>query len=171
MYRQTLFSHPINERDTSRAISREDKVNTEPSKLDIELQGETPQHLSYNALTGMPARRSIRFSGMVHGRQLRILMDGGSSNNFIHPSLINRLNISIYPTPLFKVQVGNGQLLQCEGVVRDVPVKIQDKLLFITAFVLPIATEELVLGDIWLETLDTHLVNYKEKFITFFDNG
>jgi len=23
------------------------------------------------------------------------------------------------------------------------------------------------LGDIWLETLDTHLVNYKQKFITF----
>lgn len=43
--------------------------------------------------------------------------------------------------------------------------------MFITAFVLPITTEELVLGDIWLETLDTHLVNYKEKFITFFDNG
>jgi len=30
-----------------------------------------------------------------------------------------------------------------------------------------IANEELVLGDIWLETLDTHLVNYKQKFITF----
>jgi len=98
-------------------------------------------------------------------------MDGGSSDNFIHPSLINRLNIPIYPTPPFQVQVGNEELLQCEGEVRDVLVKIQDKLLFITAFVLPIATEELVLGDIWLETLDTHLVNYKEKFIIFFDNG
>jgi len=27
------------------------------------------------------------------------------------------------------------------------------------------------LDDIWLGTLDTHLVNYKEEFIIFFDNG
>ena len=31
---------------------------------------------------------------------------------------------------------------------------------------LPIANEKLILGDIWLETLNTHLVNYKQKFIT-----
>jgi len=37
----------------------------------------------------------------------------------------------------------------------------------ISKFVLPIASEELVLDDNWLGTLETHLVNYKEKFITF----
>ena len=69
------------------------------------------------------------------------------------------------------MQVGSGELLQCEGEVRDIPVKIQGNMLLITTFVLPIATEELVLGDIWLETLDSHLINYKEKFIMFFDKG
>jgi len=33
-------------------------------------------HLSYNALLGITNRSSIRFSGTVHGRDIRILMDG-----------------------------------------------------------------------------------------------
>jgi len=132
---------------------------------------DTPCHLSYNAMTGMPTRHSIHFQGSVYGRTLRILMDGGSSDNFIHLAVAQRLNITIHATPPFKVQVGSGELLQCEGEVRDIPIKIQGNMLLITTFVLPIATEELVLEDIWLETLDTHLVNYKEKFIEFSDKG
>jgi len=68
------------------------------------------------------------------------------------------------------VQVGSGELLKCDGQVRNVPIKIQQHIITVNAFVLPIASEELVLGDIWLETLDTHLVNYKQKFITFMHN-
>jgi len=63
--------------------------------------------------------------------------------------------------------VRSAKLLQCEGAVHDMLVKIQQHILSINAFLLPIASEEVVLGDIWLETLDTHLVNYKQKFITF----
>ncbi|RYR39552.1 hypothetical protein Ahy_A09g045108 isoform B [Arachis hypogaea] len=47
-----------------------------------------PFHLSYNAMAGIPARRSIRFLGLVHGRDIRVLMDGGSSDNFIHQALV-----------------------------------------------------------------------------------
>ncbi|XP_015967238.1 uncharacterized protein LOC107490956 [Arachis duranensis] len=75
--------------------------------------------------------------------------------------------VPVHHSPRFKVEVGNDAFLQCEGKVRDLPISIQDHLLLISAFVLPIASEELVLKDIWLKTLATHLVNYREKFITF----
>ena len=97
----------------------------------------------------------------MHGRDIRILMDGGSFDNFIHPTLVTRLAIPLYKAPKFQLQVGSRKLLQCEEEVRDIPVKIQQHILSINAFVLPIASEELVLDDIWLETLDTRLVNYK----------
>jgi len=129
-----------------------------------------PVQLSYNALTGLPARGSIRFVGTVYERDICILMDGGSSNNFIHPDFVKQLALPWYQVPPFKVQVDSGELLHCEGQVHNVPIQIQQHTLKVNAFVLPIATEELVLGDIWLETLDTHLVNYKQKFITFMQN-
>ena len=121
--------------------------------------------LSYNALTGLRARGSIRFSWTVHGRDIciRFLL-----YNFIHPPLVKRQAIPWYKVPSFKVQVG--ELLKCDGQVRNVPINIQQHTITMNAFVLPIASEELVLGDIWLKTLDTHLVNYKQKFITFMHN-
>ncbi|XP_025635201.2 uncharacterized protein [Arachis hypogaea] len=158
---QTVEEVPTDQ-DSAIEITEEDQ--TPPVLAEVMVE---PLHLSYNAMAGIPTRRSIRFRGLVQGRDILVLMDGGSSDNFIHPTLVRRLAVPIHYSPRFKVEVGNGALLQCEGEVRDLPVSIQNHLLLISAFVLPIASEELVLGDIWLETLDTHLVNYKEKFITF----
>ena len=66
--------------------------------------------------------------------------------------------------------VGNGEQLECEGEVQNIPVQIQGRSLYISAYVLPIVVAELVLGSQWLATLDTHLVNYKECFLTFYIN-
>ncbi|XP_015964754.1 uncharacterized protein LOC107488512 [Arachis duranensis] len=65
------------------------------------------------------------------------------------------------------VDVGNGELLRCEGEIKEVPIVVQDHCLCISTYLLPIILEELVLGDSWLEALDTHLANYREKFIMF----
>ncbi|RYR74888.1 hypothetical protein Ahy_A02g009600 [Arachis hypogaea] len=121
---------------------------------------EEPHHLPFNALLGVPSRKSIReTTSDSHGWR--------SSDNFIHPDLSTMLALPIFAAPKFVVQISNGALLHCEGEVCIVPVTIQGHTLYISAFVLPIASKELVLGDSWLETLDTHLVNYKDKFITF----
>jgi len=69
------------------------------------------------------------------------------------------------------VLVGNGEQLECEGEVQNILVQIQGHSLYISAYVLPISAAELVLGSQWLTTLDTHLVNYKERFLTFYING
>ena len=72
-----------------------DNPNTSSMKPTVDSSNQCqitkPLHLSYNALTGIPTRRSIRFSRRVHGRDIRILIDGGSSYNFIHPALVKRL--------------------------------------------------------------------------------
>ena len=71
------------------------------------------------------------------------------------------LYLPIYQTPQLKVFVGNGEQLECEGEVQNIPVQIQGHSFYISAYVLPIAAAELVLGSQSLATLDTHLVNYK----------
>jgi len=83
-------------------------------------------------------------------------MDGDSSDSFIHPRLASSLDLTVRHTPPFKVKVGSSELLQCEGEVTYIPIQIQGYTLCILTFVLPIASEELVLGDSWLETLETH---------------
>jgi len=53
-------------------------IDTTPTESADISQLTMPLQLSYNALTGLPARGFIRFSGIVHGRDICILMDGGS---------------------------------------------------------------------------------------------
>ncbi|RYQ82493.1 hypothetical protein Ahy_B10g101081 [Arachis hypogaea] len=106
---------------------------------------ETP-HLSYNALSRVPSREF---------------------GHFIYPRLVKALKLVLHQAPPFAVEVGSGDLLHYEGEIKEVLVVVQDHCLCILAYLLPIASEELVLGDSWLKTLDTHLVNYREKFIMF----
>ena len=81
------------------------------------------------------------------------------------------LQLPIHETPRFKVLVGNGHKLECEGEVRWLPVQIQGHSIQVSAYVLPIAAADLVLGTQWLAKLDTHLVNYRRRFITFYLDG
>ena len=81
------------------------------------------------------------------------------------------LHLPIYQTPRLKVLVDNGEQLECEGEVHNISVQIQGHSLYISSYVLLIAVAELVLESQWLTTLDTHLVNYKEHFSTFYING
>ena len=81
------------------------------------------------------------------------------------------LHLPIYHTPRLQVLVGTGEQLECEGEVQNILVQIQGHPLYISAYVLPIVAAELVLGSQWLTTFDTHLVNFKECFLTFYNNG
>ena len=122
-------------------------------------------------MKGITGRGTIRFKGLINGHEVQILVDGGSSDNFIQPRVATFLQLPVQSTPNFRVIVGNGELLTCEGQVRDTPIHIQGHTLQISAYLLPIAVAELVLGTQWLATLDTHLVNYNQRFLTFFQDG
>lgn len=61
---------------------------TEPEspKAAEESQDEALEHhLSFNALSRETATGTIRFSGSIAGQPVQILLDGGSSDNFIQP--------------------------------------------------------------------------------------
>jgi len=71
----------------------EDEIPPEPdpnvqSQQIIQNQSEefdqTP-HLSYNAMKSTTVRDKIRFTGFIQGHKIQILIDGGSSDNFIQP--------------------------------------------------------------------------------------
>jgi len=89
-------------------------------------------------------RGTIRFIGFIQGHKIQILIDGGSSDNFIQPRVAKFLHLSLYQTPRLKVLVGNGEQFECEGEVQNIPVQIQGNSLYISAYVLPIAAAELV---------------------------
>lgn len=86
-------------------------------------------HLSYNALKGSFGLGTMRFTGTINGMVVQILLDSGSSDNFLQPRIANYLKLLIEPAPNFQVLVGNGNSLVAEGSVKQLEVKIQGQLL------------------------------------------
>ncbi|KAF7807916.1 Transposon Ty3-I Gag-Pol polyprotein [Senna tora] len=130
-----------------------------------------PHHLSLNALNSDIAVGTIRFSGSIQGIPVQVLLDGGSSDNFIQPRVVKCLKLPVEPTTAFKVLVGNGNFLTGDGKVQRVELLIQSHKLVITAHVLPITGADIVLGARWLATLGPHVADYSTATIKFFLDG
>ncbi|XP_073220461.1 uncharacterized protein [Cicer arietinum] len=86
---------------------------------------ESEHHLSFHALKGAYSVGTIRFQGQIQGFQIQVLLDSGSSDNFLQPRIAQCLKLTIHEAPQFQVLVGNGSTLTASGLIQDLPVTIQ----------------------------------------------
>lgn len=96
---------------------------------------------------------------------VQVLLDVGSLDNFIQPCLAHFLKLPIAPTKHLKVLVGNDNYLMGEGLIKELPLKIQGHLLTVLVFMLPITGFEIMLGASWLATLRPHIADYSNVAI------
>ncbi|XP_019239740.1 PREDICTED: uncharacterized protein LOC109219722 [Nicotiana attenuata] len=80
-------------------------------------EGNTPM-ISLCALSGLQGAQAIHVTGYSEKRPIQILLDGGSTHNFIDESAAKRLGCQIYPTKVSYVSLGNNTLEATSGVVR-----------------------------------------------------
>ena len=102
---------------------------------------------------------------------IKVLVDGGSSDNFIQPRIAKFLKLPIEATPPFKVVVGNGSYMTAEGFIKDLVVQVQGVDLTLSAYVLPVSGADLILGGKWLATLGLHMANYEDPMLKFLLKG
>lgn len=145
--------------------SSEDITNT------TESEEVTEHHLSFNAFHGATGMGVIRFKGYIGPICVSILLDGGSSDNFIQPRIVKCLNLNVEPTKECKVLVGNGQNMQTEGVVKKLPLKIHGIEVTVPAYLLPVAGADVILGAPWLASLGPHVADYATSMLKFYLDG
>ncbi|KAF7840497.1 Transposon Ty3-I Gag-Pol polyprotein [Senna tora] len=143
-----------------------DAPSTDPSPSDTQ-----PHHLSLNALSGEHAVGTIRFTGKIRGMEVQVLLDGGSSDNFIQPRLVRTLKLAVEPVSPFKVLVGNGHVLTGCSLVKSIPMLIQGHEIIISAHVLEVTGADIILGAQWLATLRPHIADYSTATIKFYCNS
>lgn len=149
-----------------------DDLNQDTADFVVELDtsqspDDSPSKLALNAMNSAALSGTLRFTGMIHGQPVQMLLDGGSDDNFIQPRLVQFLNLDVQPTTPIKVLVGNGNALQVEGYIPQLQVTVQGNTLQLPVYVLPIEGAKLILGAAWLATLGPHMVDYQSKYIQF----
>ena len=131
----------------------------------------SPTQISLNSLEGHIAPETLHLVGTIDNHQVVLLIDGGSTHNFIQEQLVKQLGLPCQHTAPLKVMVGNGQHLDCYCLCTDVPIEIQSMIFTADLHVLPISGANVVLGVQWLKSLGSMLTDYNTLSMQFFYDG
>lgn len=105
--------------------------------------------------------------GSIRGQLLSVLIDNGSTHNFIQEPVAHKLGIPLQELPEFRVFIGSGDYLICREVCRQVAITIQGAVITQDIFVLTMEGANVVLGVQWLETLGVVKTDYKNLSLEF----
>ncbi|PKA58768.1 hypothetical protein AXF42_Ash000861 [Apostasia shenzhenica] len=72
-----------------------------------------------NAITGIPSIGTIMVVGLLKKRYFYILIDSGSTHNFLDPSLLAFSSCEVEPIPIQQVKVANGESMSISQRVTN----------------------------------------------------
>lgn len=98
-------------------------VELEKNSADKE-ESDNP-NLSLNDMNSVAASGTIRFIGNIKEQEVKVLLDGGSDDNFIQPTIVEFLKLEVQLTTPFRVLVGDENYLWVEGKIDLLKIKIQ----------------------------------------------
>jgi hypothetical protein len=118
---QTLFM-AISE-DVSNENVEAPLVSGSPELTDITPPSDPPKVepvISLNALTGFSAPQTLKLIGYIKHRKVIILVDSGSTHNFIHRRIAQETNCYIRAVNNFQIMIANGWSMKCGGRCENV---------------------------------------------------
>lgn len=105
-------------------LTEEDGEDDLCEENDSEIQSENLAEISFNAILGKSKATTMKIQGKLNGKKVLILIDSGSTHNFIASSLVSELNIPSEQVPSFGVQIGNGEVVRCDKLCKQVLVRL-----------------------------------------------
>lgn len=114
---------------------------------------------------------TLKLSGSINGKEVIVLVDGGSMNNFIQSRLETHLNLVVQPLAHMRVTVGNGDALSYGGECSAVKLKLGDAIFTVDLILLPIYGADLVLGVQWMRNLGPFLFDIEHLWMEFMHQG
>lgn len=120
-----------------------------------------------HALSGWSSAGTMRVALQIQSFELIVLIDSGSTHNFVNEKIAGLIRLPVHPTKPFTVKVANGTPLPCNGKFKDISFSLQGIPFVATFYSLPIMGLDVVLGVQWLQQLGTVQCNWKTLTMNF----
>ena len=85
--------------------------------------------ISCNALAGITTSQTIKIEGQIKKKKVIVLIDLGSTHNFIHCNIAKELNLFLYLAPECQVMVANGGTINCSGKCHNIKLSMGEYVL------------------------------------------
>ena len=140
-----LYSMEID--DDEKFFEADEGVTREVTEGDI-------AHISVSAVAGITENyRTMKVRG-VHGKRiLYILIDSGSTHNFMDPEIAEKLQCVVKPPKMTRVAVADGGKLMVKGSVDQFEWTFQNTTCTQDMMIIPLGNCDMVLGVQWLSIL------------------
>ncbi|XP_070017897.1 uncharacterized protein [Nicotiana sylvestris] len=146
----------------------EDAESFEDSEQIVELAEQTEHmEISVHVLNGSMGFKCLRATGYNAKKPLLILIDTGSTHNFINSGLVKQLRCPATTTCSQIVAAANGSGMKVDKVCR-LSWLLQGAEFEANFMLLPLANYDVVLGIEWLVTLGDIKMNFKKLTMEFF---
>ncbi|PKA56087.1 hypothetical protein AXF42_Ash015572 [Apostasia shenzhenica] len=113
---------------------------------------EGPQ-ISLQALTGLSSFNTMVVEGMIKKKSIFILVDSGSTHNFVDPELAKATQCELEEITNFQVTLATGARYEVTQLAKEVVWKVQGHIFKADMMILPLGNYDVVLGVQWLTTL------------------
>ncbi|XP_056692219.1 uncharacterized protein [Spinacia oleracea] len=129
----------------------EELSDSEDQEL-IEKEMSEPQ-ISVSALAGSQGFSTMRVRGLVKGKSLQILVDSGSTHNFVDLEFAKKLGCKLDKIPAQVITVADGNHLACQHSCHGFTWTMQGVTFVTDVLLIPLGSCDMVLGIQWLSLL------------------
>jgi hypothetical protein len=130
------------------------------------LKGIEPA-ISLHAIARPMSPNTMRLVGFIQNQRVVILVDSGSTHNFVDPAVLLKIPLLVVPTPKLHVKVANGAKVMSGGRCQSVALRLQFNTFITNFYILTLKGYDVVLGIEWLRTLRPILWNFDSLTMQF----
>lgn len=142
--------------------------NAEESTEDLRaLESEDQPEVSLHSISGTVTPQIMRVKGSIGRHIVMVLIDSGSTHNFVDPGTTKRVGMIIQLEGTLEVMVANGERLISAGCCKKVTIVIQGISISIDFYILNLEGCQVVLGAHWLRTLGPILWDFSNLWMEF----
>jgi hypothetical protein len=118
-------------------------------------------------LAGISTPQTLKIEGYIKKKKVIVLIDFGSTHNFIHYKLSKALNCFVYPTLEFQVMITEGGTINCSRKCNKINLTMGEYVMNSLMIAIPMGGADVVLRIQWLQSLGTMDFNFQELFMKF----
>jgi hypothetical protein len=123
--------------------------------------------ISLHELLGILATHTLKIKGYIKHSLIALLIDSGSTHNFIHCRLTDEIHCFVRLASNFQILIANGGTMKCGGDSENVKLQMGDYHMKNHMFSIAMGGCDIVLGMEWIRTMGPIIMDYQELYMSF----